>query len=66
MEKKLIFEAKIISFQMNYLINTVLSKSIFILTYECGTLHEKMKITRRIRDQLIYYLPGSILGGSNF
>ena len=45
MQKKLISEAEIISFRINYLINTVLSKSIFILTYECGTLHEKMKTT---------------------
>ena len=52
--KKLIFEAEIISFRMNYLINTELSKSIFILTYEYGTLHEKMKMTSRLGDQLIY------------
>ena len=51
---------------MNYFMNTVLSKSIFILTYECGTLYDKMKTTRRLRDQLIYYLPGSMLEGSNY
>ena len=54
MKKKLIFEIAIISFRMNYLMNRVLSKSVFILTYECGTLYEKMKTTRRLRDQLIY------------